>query len=129
VVFISHRLREVRSFCDSLTILRNGQHIASGKVAELSDEEVVRMIVGRSLGQAFPAAPRASATAGPGSPPAEKLTTGGKLADASLTLHRGEILGVAGLQGMASSISFWPCFGMGVARRRPAACSSTASRW
>src|SRR5215470_7009933 len=65
VVFISHRLREVRSFCDSLTVLRNGQHIASGKVAALSDEEVVRMIVGRSIGQAFPPRPPQARTRGP----------------------------------------------------------------
>ena len=112
VVFISHRLREVRSFCDSLTILRNGQHIASGKVAELSDEEVVRMIVGRSLGQAFPPRVAQARRQGPEVLRVEKLTTGGKLVDASLTLHRGEILGVAGLQGMGQLDLFLACFGM-----------------
>jgi len=112
VVFISHRLREVRSFCDSLTILRNGQHIASGKVAELSDEEVVRMIVGRSLGQAFPPRLAQARLQGPEVLRVEKLTTGSKLVDASLTLHRGEILGVAGLQGMGQLDLFLACFGM-----------------
>jgi ribose transport system ATP-binding protein len=50
VIFISHRLKEVRAFCDSLTVLRNGQHIATGRVADFADEEVIRMIVGRSIG-------------------------------------------------------------------------------
>jgi ribose transport system ATP-binding protein len=112
VVFISHRLREVRSFCDSLTVLRNGQHIASGKVAELGDEEVVRMIVGRSLGQAFPPRPPQARKRGAEVLRVEKLSTAGKLADASLTLHHGEILGVAGLQGMGQLDLFLACFGM-----------------
>jgi len=112
VVFISHRLREVRSFCDSLTVLRNGRHIASGKVAELGDEEVVRMIVGRSLGQAFPPRPPQTRKRGAEVLRIEKLATAGKLAEASLTLHQGEILGIAGLQGMGQLDLFLACFGM-----------------
>ena len=38
IVFISHRLREVRDFCDTLTVLRNGQHIMTGPVAAITDE-------------------------------------------------------------------------------------------
>ena len=57
VVFISHRMREVREFCDRLTILRNGKHISTGPADALSDDEVIERIIGRSLSQAFP--PRA----------------------------------------------------------------------
>ena len=54
VVFISHRMREVREFCDRLTILRNGKHISTGPADALSDDEVIERIIGRSLSQAFP---------------------------------------------------------------------------
>ena len=78
IVFISHRLREVRRFCDTLTILRNGRHIASGRVADLSDAEVVRLIIGRSLGQTFPPRPPASARHGREVLRLEGLSTAGK---------------------------------------------------
>jgi ribose transport system ATP-binding protein len=111
VVFISHRLREVRAFCDSLTVLRNGQHIATCPIGALSDDEIIRMIVGRSLGKAFPERPSTLATRG-----AEVLSVrglaAGKLKDASFVLHAGEILGVAGLQGMGQLDLFLACFGM-----------------
>jgi ribose transport system ATP-binding protein len=112
VIFISHRLTEVRSFCDSLSILRNGQHIATGKVADFNDEEVIRMIVGRSIGQAFPERPVRNHVSGPEILRVENLATDGKLVDASFSLHRGEILGVAGLQGMGQLDLFVSCFGM-----------------
>ena len=54
IVFISHRLREVRAFCDTMTVLRNGRHIATGPVSSSSDDEVISMIVGRALAHAFP---------------------------------------------------------------------------
>ena len=111
VIFISHRLKEVRDFCDSLTVLRNGQHIVTGKVADFVDEEVIRMIVGRSIGQAFPAKPARTHGVGPEVLRVDRLATDGKLADASFALHRGEILGVAGLQGMGQLDLFVACFG------------------
>jgi ribose transport system ATP-binding protein len=111
VVFISHRLREVRAFCDSLTVLRNGQHIASGPIGSLSDEEIIRMIVGRSIGQAFPERPPATASLGAEVLGAEGLAAG-KLKEASFSLHAGEILGIAGLQGMGQLDLFLSCFGM-----------------
>jgi ribose transport system ATP-binding protein len=111
VVFISHRLREVREFCDSLTVLRNGRHIASGKVSDLPDEEIIRMIVGRSIGQAFPERPPARAGTGPEVLSARGLNAG-RLRDGSFALHKGEILGIAGLQGMGQLDLFLACFGM-----------------
>lgn len=111
VIFISHRLREVRDFCDSLTVLRNGKHIATGRVADFGDEEVLRMIVGRSIGQAFPEKPVRAHQSGPEVLRVEHLATDGKLADASFALHQGEILGIAGLQGMGQLDLFVACFG------------------
>ena len=56
VVFISHRLREVRAFCDRLTVLRNGRHIGTAEVDAIGDDEVIRMIIGRSIGRHLSAA-------------------------------------------------------------------------
>lgn len=111
VIFISHRLREVRDYCDNLTILRGGKDIGAGRVADFSDDEVVRMIAGRSLIHAFP--PRSS-TPHPLGPEVLALkhgATDGKLRDASLAVHAGEILGIAGLQGMGQLDMFLALFG------------------
>jgi ribose transport system ATP-binding protein len=112
IVFITHRIREVRRFCDRLTVLRNGQTIGTADVGAVSDDEVIRMIIGRSLASTFPARPSAPPM---GSVPvlgAEAIATTGRLRNASLSLHAGEILGVAGLQGMGQQELFHACFGM-----------------
>src|SRR5580704_14199717 len=111
IVFISHRLREVRAFCDTMTVLRNGRHIATGPVSSYPDDEVIRMIAGRALSHAFPRREGVSAF-GPEVLAAERISTTGKLRDASFSLHAGEILGVAGLQGMGQLDLFLACFGM-----------------
>ena len=110
-MFISHRLREVRRFCDRLTVLRNGSSIGTEAVAEVRDDDVIRMIIGRSLASAFPPRP---ATAPRGAPvlQADGLATAGKLRGAGFALRRGEILGVAGLQGMGQQELFHACFGV-----------------
>jgi ribose transport system ATP-binding protein len=110
-VFISHRLREVRDFCDTVTVLRNGRHIATGPVSAYGDDEVIAMIAGRALEHAFPPR-RAAGRAGPEVLGAERLAAGAKLKDASFALRAGEILGVAGLQGMGQLDLFLACFGM-----------------
>lgn len=112
VVFISHRMAEVRRFCESLTVLRNGKHVGSYRIGEVSDADVVRLIIGRSLGAIYPARTnnrRADAPA-----PAlkgEGLSTGHLLEGASLELWPGEVLGIAGLQGMGQRELFEALFG------------------
>ncbi|OOY26376.1 ABC transporter [Thioclava sp. L04-15] len=112
VLFISHRLPEVRAFCDTLTILRNGMSVTSAKVADLSDAEVVEMIVGRSVENAFP--PRRAPKENAGQVPVlatRALSAGPKLRQAEIALHKGEILGIAGLQGMGQEALFSALFG------------------
>ncbi len=112
VIFISHRLPEVRAFCDTVTVLRNGRHIATGPVGQFDDAQVIGMIAGRELAQAFP--PRRSPSSQPGGEVlgAVDLRAGAKLHRASFSLRAGEILGVAGLQGMGQLDLFLACFGM-----------------
>lgn len=112
IVFISHRMREVRAFCDSLTILRNGQHIMTGPVAATSDSDVIEKIVGRSIAQTFPARPTGASVFGSPVLSVRNLNAGAKLEGASFDLRKGEILGIAGLQGMGQLDLFLACFGM-----------------
>jgi ribose transport system ATP-binding protein len=112
ILFISHRMREVRVFCDQLTILRNGRHITTGSVRDFSEEQVVELIIGRSIAQTFPPRPSARPIEQPEVLAARNLAAGEKLKHASFKLRRGEILGVAGLQGMGQLDLFLACFGM-----------------
>src|SRR5690606_20600292 len=111
IIFISHHLPEVREFCEYLTVLRNGRDVGAARVADLSDDEVIRMIIGRSLAATFPeredhvrreAAPALEARA---------ISTESGLRDVSFRLAKGEVLGVAGLQGMGQNELFLSCFG------------------
>ena len=119
VVFISHRLPEVRRFCDRLTVLRNGKDIGTAEVDAIGDDEVIRMIIGRSLAATFPPRPvqRPPSTGEAPVLEARGLATDGKLAGAGFALRRGEILGVAGLQGMGQQELFLACFGMTALRQ------------
>ncbi len=112
VVFISHRLAEVRAFCDTVTVLRGGKHIATGPSSTYSDAAVFGMIAGREMSHAFPARRAPHTTSGVEVLGAAHLSTVGKLRDTSFSLHAGEILGVAGLQGMGQLDLFLACFGM-----------------
>ncbi|MEK1886105.1 MAG: sugar ABC transporter ATP-binding protein [Phyllobacterium sp.] len=112
IVFITHRMREVRAFCDTLTILRNGQHITTCAVDSITDAQVIERIVGRTIAQTFPARPTGDDSFGAPVLGVRRLKAGQKLRDASFDLRKGEILGVAGLQGMGQLDLFLACFGM-----------------
>jgi len=97
VVFISHRIHELKAICDTLTVLRDGRLIESGPMADLSGEEIVEKMLGHELSDIFP----------PKRPPhgeevllqVDGLHDEGLLQDISLRLRKGEILGIAGLAG------------------------------
>jgi ribose transport system ATP-binding protein len=111
-LFISHRLREVRVFCDTMTVLRNGKHIATGPVPSYADDEIIGMIAGRSLVHLTPARDGRVRAFGAEVLGAERIPTSDKLRDASFSLRAGEIVGVAGLQGMGQLELFLACFGV-----------------
>ena len=113
IVLITHRVPEVRRFCDRLTILRNGRHVGSFAVPDINDQELVRLVIGRSLAATFPRRetplpPRRGAP----SLSMRDLRIKGQLDNMSLDLWPGEIVGVAGLQGMGQNELFYALFGM-----------------
>ena len=113
IVFITHRLQEVRAVCDVLTVLRNGKDVGTGRVDEISDDKVVQLVIGRSLEATYPPKPaRAPKRDGPPALSARNLASAGQLEDATFDLWPGEMLGVGALQGMGQLELFLALFGM-----------------
>jgi len=96
VAYVSHRLDEVFAHCDRFTVLKDGQVVRSGAVADIRRGELVRMMVGREVADTFP--PRAT-QAGDVRLRVSDLSVAGKLSGISLQVRAGEILGIAGLMG------------------------------
>lgn len=97
VVFISHRIHELKAICDRLTVLRDGRLIESSPMAALSGEQIVEKMLGHRLDDVFP--PRRARATQPLLLSVEGLHDDRLLQDISLCLHKGEILGIAGLAG------------------------------
>jgi ribose transport system ATP-binding protein len=112
VIYISHFLEEVREIATRFTVLRDGCSVGSGDLTSVSDDALIAMMVGREV-EAMP-----SPTAGSrGATPeilleVENLSAPPRLRVASLTLHRGEILGIAGLVGSGRSDLVRALFGL-----------------
>ena len=111
VVFISHRMDEVRALCDRATVFRHGCHVGTVTVAEASHVEIVRMMVGRPLREVFPARPLRPEAETPALE-VRDLSWGQALRDVSFTLQRGEILGLPGLEGQGQGDLLFALFGV-----------------
>ena len=96
IVFVTHRLEEVTAIADTVTVLRDGRHIATGPATEVSQGEIVRLMVGRSLDALFP---KEEAEIGDVVLRAEGLARRGVFSEISFELRRGEIVGLAGFVG------------------------------
>lgn len=96
VVFISHRLEEAFELADRVTVLRDGHWIGTHAIDEVTPQDVIRMMVGRSLETLFPKEP---AEIGAPILEVEGLTQPGVFHDVSFEVRRGEIVGMAGLVG------------------------------
>jgi ribose transport system ATP-binding protein len=98
VVYISHRLPEVRLIADRVTVMRDGTVRKTSALTELTDDEIVELIVGRSIDAVFPDK-RAPAAAAQEPVLAVEHLTGREFTDVSLSLAPGEIVGLAGIAG------------------------------
>lgn len=113
ILFITHRMPEVRVICDSLTILRNGKDVGTFRADAVSDSDIVRLVIGRSLAATFPAkkVPRLARPAAPAIA-GNKLAARTRLHELSFELWPGEVLGVGALQGMGQLELFRLLFGL-----------------
>jgi ribose transport system ATP-binding protein len=101
VIYISHMLDEIFQIADRVTVLKDGRVVGTRPAAELTKDELVRMMVGRSIEDYYP--PLAASR---GEPVLEVrgLEKRGRLADISFELHAGEIVGVAGMVGSGRNL-------------------------
>lgn len=109
-IYVSHRMPEIYQLCDTISVLRDGQHVATHPASELPEKDLVRLMIGRSLGEYLPQAidrPRGKELLR-----VERLCVGGKVRDVSLSLHEGEIVGLAGLVGAGRSELAHGLFGL-----------------
>jgi len=109
LIFISHRLEEVFEIADRVTVLRDGQFIGVRPTGDLDEDKVVQMMVGRELGEMYPVA---QAQREKVVLEARNLHDGQELHGVDLTLHQGEILGVAGLVGAGRTALAETLFGI-----------------
>lgn len=114
-IYISHRLPEVFALCDTVTVLRDGRVVTTQPVAELSEDTVVALMIGRRLEEYFPrhlaAAPGQELLAVRG------LSSPGKFRDVTLSLRAGEVVGIAGLVGAGRTELAEAIFGLDPAVR------------
>jgi len=110
ILYISHRLEEIFKVCDTVTVLRDGQHVRTLPLAETNEDEVVRMMIGRPLSKYFPA--HTEHEPGEELLRVERLSSPGRFRDVSFRLRAGEVLGLAGLVGSGRSEVALSIFGL-----------------
>jgi len=108
IIFISHKIEEIFSIVDRVTVLRDGALVGSMPISAIKMEEVVKMMVGRELKEMFPKAsvPQKEVVLS-----VRNLRRGKELQGISFDLHRGEILGLAGLVGSGRTLVARAIFG------------------
>lgn len=96
IIYISHRLDEIFTLGDRVTVMRDGEYVITQPVSEVTREDLIRHMVGRELTSEYP---KEEFARGPERLRVEGLTRKGAFRDVSFTLHEGEIVGLTGLVG------------------------------
>lgn len=108
VIYISHRIEEVFEICDRITVLKDGKKVATVRVGDVNREQLVRMMIGREMKDYFP--PR-QAEIGEVIFEANHLNCGAIVKDVSISVRKGEVLGISGLVGAGRTETFRAIFG------------------
>ena len=114
IIYISHRMEEIFSFTDRISVLRNGACVGTKLTREVDHDGLVRMMAGRDVEERFF---KEETTTGPVLLELESLCGQGKVRDVSLQLREGEILGVGGLMGSGRTELLETIFGIFTPRR------------
>ena len=110
ILYVSHRIKEIFDLCDVITVLKDGRQVTTQPAAELDDNELVRLMVGRSISSFFPDKVEGTEI---GEPLLELTGAGNGYVDGvDLRLRAGEIVGVAGLQGSGRTELLEAVFGI-----------------
>lgn len=110
VIYISHRLGEIRAVADRVTVLRGGKNVGVRGRDELDDDELVTLMAGRRIERLYPAKTSTATTRI--ALRIRELHAGRRLRGVDLDLREGEILGVGGLQGQGQTQLFLALYGM-----------------
>jgi len=110
IIYITHRMQEIRRIGDRITVLRDGRHVATLDAASAEDDELVRLMTGRVISELFP---KIRFSPGEERLRVERLTTSDRsVSDVSLSVASGEIIGLAGLVGSGKSEVMRAAFGV-----------------
>ena len=110
IIYISHRMDEIFSICDRVSVYRDGQYIGSGDTKDLDESQLIKMMVGREITDVFP---KLEAKIGDVIFEAKNIVRAdNKVKGVSLSVRRGEILGIGGLVGAGRSELVEGIFGM-----------------
>lgn len=109
IIFISHKFEEIFKIADYFTVLRDGKYIGEGKIADITVDKIVQMVIGRSLEQMYS---KLEVEQGDIILKVENLTKIGVFKNISFDLHKGEILGFFGLVGAGRSEVMKTIFGI-----------------
>jgi len=110
ILYVSHRLKEIFDLCETITVLKDGRHVATRPASQVDGSELVRLMVGREMSTFFPD-PVAGTEVG--DPLLELRGAGNGYVDGiDLSLRAGEIVGVAGLQGSGRTELMEAVFGV-----------------
>ena len=110
VIFISHRLAEVREVADHITVFRNGRNVGALAASEATDDDIVSLMLGRKMERLYPE--REDTATDRVALAVRNLAFGHRLQGVDLDLREGEILGVGGLQGQGQLELFLALFGV-----------------
>ena len=110
LIYVSHRLEELFALCDNITVLRDGRHVATERIADTTPQRVITQMIGRELLIATPN----HLTRSPGHEAlrVDNLSSPGKFSDINLSVRAGEIVGVAGIVGAGRSEVVQAIFGL-----------------
>jgi ABC-type sugar transport system ATPase subunit len=109
-IYVSHRMPEIFRLCDTVSVLRDGKHVATRPIGELTENDLVTLMIGRSLGDYLPQS--GEAAFGTELLRAQGLTVPGKFRDVTFSIRAGEIVGLAGLVGAGRSEVAQTLFGL-----------------
>ncbi|MBI5801874.1 MAG: sugar ABC transporter ATP-binding protein [Verrucomicrobia bacterium] len=110
VIYVSHRLEEIFRLCDTITVLRDGRHVATERIANTNHDRLVHQMVGREV--EFKTPDHVALALGEEVLRVEKLSSRGKFKDINFTIRSGEIVGLAGLVGAGRTEIAQAIFGL-----------------
>lgn len=108
IIFVSHHMNEIFELCDSYTVFKDGRYAGHGRVCDVTNNELIHMMIGRELTQMYPSR---NAKIGDVVLKVENLSVANKVENVSFEVRAGEILGFSGLVGSGRTETMLAIFG------------------